>query len=229
MGKRKKTIGAVAVIVLLTGGLLWWWFRGDAQVEKVKQLQAGMFEAKKPPTMEQMDEMRREMDKLTPAQREEVMRPMRERMQQDMNKRMDEYFALSPQQRMAFLDAEIQKMEKWRKDFENRMRQGNQGRNGAAVGPPPGGAGGGPGGGPGMPGGGPPGGPKGGPGGGPGPGPWAMGADARKLFRNDMLDHFSPAQRAKMDAFFSDMQKRRIALGLSPMPAPPGPPPGRPR
>jgi hypothetical protein len=195
MSKRKKVIGGVAAALLLVGGLVVWWWSGDnAQVEKVKQLQASMMTGNGPPSREKMEEMRQEMEKLTPAQRQQVMEPMRHEMQRRMEKTMDDYFALPAAQRPAFLDAQIKEMENRFKDFGNRR--------------PPGGPG------PGGPGG--PGGPPGGPG-----GPRDMGSDTGKLRRNEMLDHMTPSRRAKMDAYFADMAKRRMELGLSPMPTPP--------
>jgi hypothetical protein len=144
-------------------------------------------------------------------------------MEREMETRIESYFALSPDQRAAYLDNEIREMEKRRNEFERRRQQDGQGANGNNPGPPPGGPGG-PMGGPGGPGG-----RRGGPGG-PGgpPGPWDMASDAGKLRRNDMFDHLSPAKRAKLDVFFTDMAKRRIAQGLPARPSPPGPPPGGP-
>jgi hypothetical protein len=222
--KRKRTASLLVVAsLLLISGVSWFLSSGsNAEVEKVKQLQATAFSGKGPPSREKMDEMRRAMDQLTPAQRDEIMRPMREQMERRMEKRLDDYFALAPEQRAAYLDKEIKEMEKRHKEFESRRQQTGQGKNGPDSGPPPGG-GPGPGpGGPGAPGGGP-----GGPGGRP-PRPEEMGTDAAKQRRNDMFDHMSPSQRAKMDLFFSDMAKRRIAQGLPARPSPPGPPPGGP-
>lgn len=225
MRKRGIVIGVIATSLLLVGVAIWFWCSGeDAQVEKVKQLQATMFTGNGPPSREQMDEMRKAMDQLTSSQRAEVMRPMRERMEREMETRIDSYFALPQEERAAYLDNEIQRMEQFgkemeqrRKEFESRRQQTGQDANGNTPGPPPGGPGG-PMGGPGGPGGGP---------GGP-PGPMDMTSDAGKTRRNNMLDHLPPTKRAKLDAYFSDVAKRRIALGLPAMPSPPGPPPGGP-
>lgn len=230
MKRRGIVIGVIATS-LLVGGAVWFWCSGeDAQVEKVKELQATIFTGNGPPNREQMDAMRTEMDKLTPSQRAEVMRPMRERMEREMETRIDSYFALPPEQRAAYLDNEIRQMEQRgkemeqrRKEFESRRQQAGSDANGSNPGPPPGGPGG-PMGGPGGPGG--PGDGPGGPGG--PPGPMDMASDAGKVRRNDMLDHLSPAKRAKLDAFFTDMAKRRIAMGLPARPSPPGPPSGGP-
>ena len=228
MGKRKKTIGVILLLLLLGGGY-WYWASGDdANITKVKQLQAEAFSGKGPPSREKMDEMRQAMDQLTPAQRDQVMRPMRQGMQNHMMKRIDDYFALSPEERGAYLDKEIRDMEKHQKEFEAwRKKAASQGKSGNGQGGAPGGPGGGPGGsgGPGGPGGGPGGGGPGGPGG-PPPGMMDRGSDTAKQFRNQMLDHMTVTQRAKMDNFISDMAKHRVSQGLSPMPTPPSPPRG---
>lgn len=203
MGKRKTIVASVTFFLLLIGGLCWWWFSGnDAQIEKVRQMHAEAFTGKGPPSREKMEAIRLEMDKLSPRQREEVMRPMWEEMERRMDERMDKYFAMTEAQKKAFLDEEIKRME----DFGKAM----------AKGPPPGAGG---------PGGRPPGGKAGGPPGGP-HGPRDMGSDASKLRRNEMRAHWSPTKRSKMNAFMSDMVKRRIELGLPPRPSPPrgGPP-----
>lgn len=226
MGKRKKTIGGILLLLVLSGGGYLYWASGeDANVTKVRQLQAEAFSGKGPPSREKMDEMRQAMDQLTPEQRDQVMRPMLQDMGRHMMQRIDDYFALSPEERGAYLDKEIREMEKRQKEFEAwQKKAASQGKSGNGQGLPPGGPGGGPGGPGGAPGGGGgPGGP-GGPRGWPPPGMMDRGSDTAKQHRNEMLDHMTVTQRAKLDNFISDMAKRRVSQGLPAVPTPPGRP-----
>jgi len=197
-------------LVLLIAGVVWA-FKGhaDAQVEKLKRMQDQMF-AGGPPKPDDFERMQKEMKDLTPDQRQQVWDHGRKNFQRQMEKQVDDYFAAPPEKRKEILDKQIQDMEKRRKEMEKRRKE-----NGGQDGPP--------GGGPGQAGqGGPPGGTGAGPG---GPGGQNRTPQQQSERRNQMLDSTSPAQRAKMAAYFSDLLKRRAQLGL---PAFPGPPGGRP-
>lgn len=227
MGKRKKTITAIVLLLLLGCGIYWIYasMAGNAQMEKVREMQKTLFTDKGPPDRAKMEEFRLEMDKLTPGQRMQLMEPMRRQMETQMQKRLDDYFAMNKAQRAAFLDAEIKKMEAFRKQMEK------SGQNGPGPGgPPPGGMGGPP---PGVMGGGPPPGGRG-PGGPGGPprGPWsppASGTAAERRGRNFFLNLGARAGASRMGEFMSDMAERRAAAGLSPMPEPPKRPSGTPK
>lgn len=204
MSKGKKVVGIVATLLLLVGVLCWAFGGEDAQVKKVRQMRDAMFVEGKPPQREKFEAFRKEFDQLTPEQRRQLDGDRRQEMERRREKEMDAYFAMSTEQRAAFLDKRIAEMEKRR----------------ATGGPPPGAP---PGGGP------PPGspGPGGPPPGGPG-GPGGPGRETpaqRRQHRVDMLTHSSPQDRARRAAFMADEIKRRVALGLSPMPAPPPRPP----
>ena len=215
MSKRKIGIAAV-VLVLLIACVVWAFkSRADAQVERLKKMQDELF-AGGPPKPDDFDRMRKEMDKLSPDQQRQVWDHGRENFQRQIRKRVDEYFAASPEKRKEVLDKHIAEMEKMRKEMEKRRAAGGgqSGQPGGGPGPA------GPGGGPAAGQGGPPGGPGTGPGG-PNrtPGNPSEG-------RNRMLDSTSPAQRANMAAYMSALQKRRLELGLPPFPGPMGGRPG---
>jgi hypothetical protein len=196
---KRKIAAAVLVLVLLIVGAVWAWSRdrANAQAERVRQLQDKLF-ANGPPKREQAEEFGKEIAQLNPDQRAKVFEHMRETMQRRMQKQIDEYFALPPEKRNDYMDTQIQAMEKMRKEFEKRRQQ--DGIAGAPGGPLPA---------PGVSGQGrPPGAVFFGPGG-PNASP-----EARSQFRNQMLDHTSPELRAKIAAYMSDMQIRRLALGL---------------
>jgi hypothetical protein len=209
MSKRKMTIGVVAILIV--GGTVWAWMsRPDAQVEKVKQMQAEAF--KEGATPEQRREnfqlVRQEMEKLSPGQRNQVWEQMREGMERRMDQQVSAYFALPQEQRGAYLDKQIKEMEQWRKAGEARRAQAGQ------SGPPQGGAGG------------PPGGPGGQQAGGGGQPRAPQSADARLQRRDQWLDRSTAEQRAQRSAYFADLQQRRLQLGLPASPFP-GRGPGR--
>lgn len=202
MSKQNLTIIAIVFLVLVVGTI--WAFRGraDAQVERVKQMQDQLF-AGGPPKPEDRNLMREEMRKLNPEQRQAVREHMQENFQRRMDEQIDDYFKLPPEKRVEHLDKQIQEQERRRKEWESRRGQQPRGPGGANA------SAGGPGqGGPTQVGAGRP------PGGGRNASP-----EARSANRNSRLDRSTPEQRAKRSAYFADLQKRRIALGL---PASPG-------
>lgn len=202
MSKRNVTIGVVAI--LLIGGTVWAVMRkrGDPEVEKITQ----MINEKTPPEQQHQrwHEVRQEMEKLTPQQREEVGSQMRAVFERRMDEQVKEYFTLPPPQRIAYLDKQINEGEKRRKEWEARRAQtgqsGGRGGSGGQVASAGGGQGGGPGpGGQGRPG-------RGG------------NTDERMMRRDARLDNSTAQQRAQRSAYFADMRARRIQLGLPPWP-----------
>lgn len=214
MSKRKITVAAVAILLVV--GLSWAWMkRPDPEVERVKQLQAEAFKEGTTPEQrrENFDLVRQEMEKLSPAQRDQVREHMREGFERRMDEQVKAYFALPKEQRVAYLDKQINEMEQRRKQWEARRAQASQsGQPQSGTGAPPGG----------------PGGPQAG-GGPPGP-PRDNSPEARSLRRDQRLDRQTAEQRAMQTAYFAELQQRRLQLGLpaSPFPGPrPGPGPGR--
>lgn len=197
MNKRKLTVTVAVLILLLAGGIWAFVSRPDPEVERLKQMQDTMLAATEPgkrPSREQFERMRKEMDKLTDSQRRQVMQHGHANMRRFMDKQLDDYFDAPPEKRQEILDQHIGHMEKMRKEMEKRRaarpsggRQGPAARGGPGAGGPPKGH---------------------------GRGRRNRTPEARSERHNRMLDHVSPERRAKWSAYFSDLQKRRIALGL---------------
>lgn len=213
----KRNIGIAALVLLLLIGATAWalWGRSDAQLEKVKQMQHDMANAPTDKRRERREELRKEMDKLQPAQRKQLRDERWAEGERHMDKRIADYFAAPPEKRKAMLDKEIQDGEKRRKEHEARRQQGGQGGPGGQGPNQPGRN---PNGGPNPPqAGSGPGGQGGNAGGQSGRGRNAS-PEAQSANRNRRLDNSSPTQRAQRAAYFADMQKRRMELGLPPSP-----------
>lgn len=213
-GKGKIAIAIVAI--LLVGGAVWAFLgnRPDAEVEKVKQLQAEAFKPDATPEQrrENFQLVRQEMEKLSPEQRDQVREQMHEGFERRMDEQIRTYFALPAEQKTAYLDKQIQEMEQRRKEWEVRRAQGGQGGAGGQQS----GAGG----------------QQGGPGGqqaggGPPRPPRDQSADARAVRRDQRLDRSTAEQRAQRSAYFADLQQRRVQLGLPASPFHGGRGPGR--
>ncbi len=222
MNKKKLSI-TVAILLLLAG--LTYAFWPESQVQKLEQMRKEAFSEGRP-DREKMRELREEMNKLPPEQRDQLREQWREdmaaRMEQHEASRAAEYFALPAEKRKEYLDKQIAEQEKWRKEMEKRRQEWEtsrnqagqgQGQNGNRPGQNPGGPGIGPAGpsGPGQ---------AGGPGARP---PRNRTPESRSARRNQRMDNVSPSQRAQMTAFRQDMAKRRAELGLPAW----GPPGGR--
>ena len=198
MGKR---IVWTVILLMLVGAVYWAWraWRVDPQVKKVQEMQAALFAEGTPPEQRRANfaAFRTEMEKLTPQQREQIGRQMRQQFETRMDQRLGEYFAMGPAQRVAFLDQQINEMEQRRKDFEQfrAQAQAAQGAN-AAAGQTQG--------------------QNNANSQGRGDRPTRT-AQERAQARKSRLDRSTPTQRAQRSAFFEDMQKRRAQLGLPPM------------
>ena len=189
MGERKTTIGVVAIILLVVGSVWAFRSRSDPQVEKIKQ----MISENTPPEQRrgQWELIRKEMEQLSPEQHREIRQQMHESFAQRGDQRIDTYFALPPQQRIAYLDKQIDEEEKRRKEWESRRTQANRssapggtGQQGGAAGNRP-----------------------------PRP-PRDSSPDARLLRHDQRLDRRTAEQRAERDAYRADMRARRIQRGL---------------
>jgi hypothetical protein len=216
----KRTIAIAIVVILLVGGLVWAYLRTlpDPQVEKIKQMQAEAFKENATPEERQQSFqlVRQEMEKLSPGQRDEVRQQMGEAMQRRMDERISAYFALPPEQRVAYLDNQIKEMEQRRKEWESHRAQSGPsgGRGQAGQSQSTGGSQGGPGAQPGNPQG------AGGP-------PRDRSPEARLRRHDQRLDRSTAQQRAQRSAYFADLQQRRIQLGLPPVSWHHGPGPAR--
>lgn len=217
---RKMLFAALGVLVL--GAAVWggvsWSRHSPSSVPKeftVEALKAKV-EAENDPgkVWEQMHQVRDRKD-LTEEQRHQVFENAHAVMEQQMDKRLDAYFATTDEkQRVALIDRDLDEMQKRMKERQARESQnpttrprggpeaGRSGRGG--MGGPGGGGGGtvaqGSGGGPGAgPGGGPPGGRRGEP------------TQQQRKMRTESRD---PDQQARRMAYFSAMQKRAQQRGI---------------
>ena len=194
--RRRRRRWLLALLLLLGLGGLGWAVRPDPHLARARELQKELFsrEAKNlPPDQRKtkFEAYRNEMKQLTDAQKRELFAPMRERQKAQMAR----YFAMSPQEKVRYLDEQVDRSERVRKEREQRAR---------ATGGQPGG---GPGGGFGF-------GPGGGPGGKAGGTPPSA-ADIEKR-RKQRLDDTTPEERAQRDQFRRDLDARRRQRGLPP-------------
>ncbi|MBX9628427.1 MAG: hypothetical protein K2X82_31815 [Gemmataceae bacterium] len=185
----------VVLALLLAAGLTAGALRRDPHLARVKALQKELFtpEAKNLPAADRkakFEELRTEMKQLTDDQKWDLAAPMREKQKAEM----DRYFALSPNEKTAYLDRRLDREEQFRKEIAKK---------GGPGGRPPGGGGGGGGFG------GPPGG-----GAGNGSGKAAPSPEQADQRRRQMLDRTTPEERAQRDAFRKDMDARRRQRGL---------------
>lgn len=123
--RRRAVISLAVVLALLAAGLIWWRNRPDPQLAKVKamaQKLTGDEGRNLAPDQRRaaFQDLRKEMDKLSPDQRRELGKERRKQFQE----RIDRFFQLSPQERTAHLDKEIDRMEQFRKQ---RAAQGPPG------------------------------------------------------------------------------------------------------
>ncbi len=132
--------------------------------------------------------MREAHEKMTDEQRQAFREAGRERFQKQMDERMDKYFKLPPEERVAYLDEAIDRMQEMRNrprpprpssDNANNSNANNQNRR------------------------------RGGPGGG---GRRHFSPDRMR----NRLEHTSPERRAKFTEFFRAMQKRMKERGIEP-------------
>ena len=146
-----------------------------------------------PPKPEQFDQFRKEMDKLSPDQRDQLWDHMGQNMQRRMQKQVDDYFALPPDKRDDFLDKQIAEQEKWRKEMEKRQKENGGGPPGQRFrsGRPP----------------------RRARRRWTGRRPERLARHAKPTTQSDARQHLArPA--ARFSTYFSDLQKRRAALGL---------------
>lgn len=131
MDKRKRiTAAALLSLLILAIGVWWFGFRKDQQVESVRQLQADAFNEK---TRDLPEEQRREKfrqfreayGQLSESQRREIRKEQSRGMQGRMTGQIHTYFELPNAKRIAFLDKQINEMEKRRRESAKR---GNSGR-----------------------------------------------------------------------------------------------------
>ena len=195
------TILAVGLLAAVAGGVAWAMLQPDAEVEELQQQQAALFAQRESLSDEerrtQWQEIRDKSEQLSESQRQEFGQSMRQQFMGRMEARIDDYYALPDDQRDAYLDAEIARMEERRQQWEQRRRE----RESAAA-------------------------TDGGQQAETADGASREGARRDRPDRNDpdvrtermrrRLDHTTPEQRAKFTAYMETLNARREELGLAP-------------
>lgn len=199
MSRKQKTwilVTAATVLLLLIAGIGWALSkREDPQVARVRELQAKAFSDDVPREQrrELFERMRSESENLTDEQRRSLREEASASRRQEMQQRMSKYFEMSAEERVAYLDAQIDEMEQRRKEWEKRARQRDA--NGDA---------------------------RRGDGQGRGRfGPGGRRGNATAEQRNDrrrgFLSMSSAGDRAQFVAYIEDLNQRREARGLEPL------------
>jgi len=227
---KKHKRWAMALAGLLVLGLGAWAFQslaGDPQLARVKELQKQLRgeEARNldPEQRKELwQQLREQMKELTPEQRQ----VLRKERQQAFAKTLNDFFALSPEEREAYLDKQIDRMEEARQRWQARNADDStQGASSAGRGPW---GGGGPWGGKGGKG--AWGGKKGGDGttaadstsdSSTGSGAteakakgWSSDPQTREQWRKQWLEQTTPEQRAQVSEYFRMLRERRKERGL---------------
>jgi hypothetical protein len=206
-GKKKVwfALAGIVTLLLFAGGVSWaWWFKTDPQVEMVRALQAKAFSeesrALEPEERRAIfNRMREESEKLTDEQRRALREEVRESFQGRMQQRIGRFFELSGDERIAYLDEQIDEIEERSAQWRQRERSGEVGGRGPGSG-------------------------RGGPGGGFGArdgrgrgGRGNMTAEQRNDRRRGFLDRTSAQDRAQFAAYMEAINARREERGLEPM------------
>lgn len=230
MSRTQTVVAAVAGLFLALAAVFGWrWWSAETPLERVERQVAALFNnnGDGPPgppredRREEFRELRRQVEALSPEDRERFYDHQRERMMARELEDLNRFFALSPEERTAEIDKRLDQMVAWRQQWENRRRErpeGDEGRRERGErgrgegdgfrGPPPG---------MGPPGDGPPrggsreGGPRDG-----GGGRRGFPSDPQQInqWRRQRLDQTSPEYRAKRDEYRRLMQERMEARGM---------------
>ena len=192
--KKRTIVIMVAVLGLLIGGTVWA-MRKDP-VQEIRDMRKAMQDASPEDRRELGEQFREKLDQLTPEQRSQLWQDGQQERERRGDAEMAAYFALPPQDRTAYLDQQIQEMEKRRAEREAKRAQSDQSQDRGQRGQ------------------------SGQAGAQPGQGQNANGggrnrtSDARMQRRNQRLDSTTPEHRAQQTAYRAAMQQRRIELGL---------------
>ncbi len=193
MKKQHWAIGGLILLFLVTG-LTWAFYpRESKHVKKAQSLVGQMFDENVPEEQRNAarEEMRQMRENVPEDERREVFRAVGDQFRQRMESHMREFAELPEDQRDAFLDKDIDRMESMRKEFEKRRTEGGD-REGRGRGPGFGG-------------------PDGG-----GRGDRPRTEEDREARRRSRLDNTTPEQRAYMMEYFSAVNERRKERGLEP-------------
>jgi hypothetical protein len=133
---KKRNVLLTALLVAIAGALAWAFLPAgpDPQVAKVVELQKKLFNEDSPVPREErrkaFGELRQEMEKLTPQQRDQLMRDNPPPFMRRMQENIVAYFDLPEDQRTAALDKQIDDMEKQRKEWAKRRAERGGGARG---------------------------------------------------------------------------------------------------
>lgn len=187
----KRMIAGLIVVVSTGFALAWWlgWLGEDPALAEVKAMQAkladvNLSEADFRATMEQV---RAKMDSLSEVSRRAAWQNSRQLFDQREQSRIDRILAMKPQERTRALDNEINRMERWRADRQQRAAQSGGGQRGPGsnTGAPRS---------------------RGG-----------QSDEQRLSRLRNRLDNSSPEQRAKRSEYARLINERRAQRGLPPM------------
>ena len=212
MNKKRTTwiaVGSVLLVGVVTASVYGWrMYKKNRVVAEAKELQAKMFDenTSREDRSKLFEQMRERRDNMSESERQAFGKQMRDAMKQRMMQQIDQYFALPENERVAYLDDEIQRQEERRQEWEQRRREREA--SGEAEGRGRGGDRGDRGGRDGRAGRGGPGGPGGG-----GGDPAARQA-RRDEWRRRIQDNTTPEERAKFQAYREAIEARREELGL---------------
>ena len=194
----------LALLLGLVSAGAWWggWFgaKEDPRLTEVKTVMADAA-AKYPPDQAPknmletaarvgtMVSVMAKIQSLPEELRPKAMEEGRKLMMKGMEARVDSYFAAPPDQRQKLIDDQLKQMQSMQKAFEGSRSMfqglGGQGGSGGAAGNQQAA-------------------------GGPGP----RSEEDRSAWRKRMIDGSSPSQRARWTEYFSEVEKRRQALGM---------------
>ena len=200
---RGQKIASLAIVLLLVAmGVAWYTLGGDATLARLDQLESQLRESESL-SEDQREQITNEIREVRQGLTEDQLRAYgeqrRQQFQNQMRERITKYFEMPEEQRVAYLDSEIDRFEERRSQWEQRRRERESNRSNTRNPPTAGNAGT-----RGM-------GPRGGPGGGGGP----PSQERRMERRRRMLDATSPEDRAMFVAFMEDMKQRREERGLT--------------
>jgi hypothetical protein len=182
----RGVIGSI-VLVLVVGLLVWFcWPSHLAKAKELRNELTGPNSRNMDPQerRQKWEQFRHEQEQLSPAERKELWADVRQKRQEEMKR----YFARSPVEKTAYLDAQINRMEQMRKQRE--VAQKAQGGVGGTGSPNVSGAA-----------------PSGPP----------RSQEERERMRKERLDDSTPEERAMRDQYFKDLQTRRAQRGLPPL------------
>jgi hypothetical protein len=122
MRRQRKIVAGVVLFVAVVGLACYFIPKADdLQIQEVQNTQKKLFDLPPGTTREQRRElfgqMRDQLDELSPDQRKELARTAPNAILRHVHQRVSSYFELPDDQRVAFLDKEIRRMEEMFRDM----------------------------------------------------------------------------------------------------------------